>query len=232
MDLYDPDRAHEIIYLGLLRDWDSFQGALRQAIGPIESRHGEGFQILTETVISPTLGVQLQAVLKKFPAAKWRQFDPAGPHSARAAAQMVFGRPVHTYLQARHRRYRGFARCGFFACGPGSTRHARDFSTRRRQGDRLDMNRLYVIESTMTPTGGKADHRLALRYAEVEEFARELAAALGVGTVLRQRHAPVVGDALGARSPGAPRRYRDYSGRASIPGRTRPGACHERSTRQ
>ena len=69
----------------------------------------------------------------------------------------------------------------FLACGPGSTRYARDFSTRRRQGDRLDMNRLYVIESTMTATGGKADHRLALRYAEVEEFARELAAALGVG---------------------------------------------------
>jgi molybdopterin-containing oxidoreductase family iron-sulfur binding subunit len=33
----------------------------------------------------------------------------------------------------------------------------------------------------MTATGGKADHRLALRYAQVEEFARELAAALGVG---------------------------------------------------
>src|SRR5581483_7866423 len=63
---------------------------------------------------------------------------------------------------------------------PGSTRYARDFSTRRRQGDRLDMNRLYVVESTMTATGGKADHRLPLRYAEVEEFARELAAALGV----------------------------------------------------
>ena len=56
------------------------------------------------------------------------------------------------------------------------------FRRAARQGDRLDMNRLYVIESTMTATGGKADHRLALRYAEVEEFARELAAALGVGT--------------------------------------------------
>ena len=43
------------------------------------------------------------------------------------------------------------------------------------------MNRLYAIETTMTATGGKADHRLALRYAEVEAFARELAAALGAG---------------------------------------------------
>ncbi len=32
----------------------------------------------------------------------------------------------------------------------------------------------------MTATGGKADHRLALRYAEIEEFTRELASALGL----------------------------------------------------
>ena len=28
MDLYDPDRGREIVYLGLPRSWDSFQGAL------------------------------------------------------------------------------------------------------------------------------------------------------------------------------------------------------------
>ncbi|MBV9500705.1 MAG: 4Fe-4S dicluster domain-containing protein [Acidobacteriaceae bacterium] len=180
MDLYDPDRAREIIHLGLPQDWDSFQLAWQQAIAPIQDRHGAGFRILSETVISPTLGAQIQAVLKKFPAAKWHQFDPAGPHSARAAAQMVFGRPVHTYYKLGAADILVSLDADFLACGPGSTRYAHDFALRRRQGDRLDMNRLYVIESTMTATGGKADHRLALRYAEVEEFARELAAALGV----------------------------------------------------
>jgi molybdopterin-containing oxidoreductase family iron-sulfur binding subunit len=181
MDLYDPDRGREIIYLGLPRNWASFQNAWSQVIAPVASRQGAGFQILTETVISPTLGAQLQAVLKKFPAAKWRQFDPAGPHSARAAAQMVFGKPVHTYYKLATADIVVSLDADFLACGRGSTRYARDFSTRRRQGDRLDMNRLYVIESTMTATGGKADHRLALRYTQVEEFARELAAALSVG---------------------------------------------------
>ncbi len=181
MDLYDPDRAREIIHLGLPQDWDSFQSAWQQAIGPIQERHGAGFRILTETVVSPTLGAQLQAVLKKFPAAKWHQFDPAGPHSARAAAQMVFGKPVHTYYKLATADVVVALDADFLACGRGSTRYARDFATRRRQGDRLDMNRLYAIESSMTATGGKADHRLALRYAEVEEFARELAAAIGVG---------------------------------------------------
>jgi molybdopterin-containing oxidoreductase family iron-sulfur binding subunit len=184
MDLYDADRAKEIIHLGLPQDWDSFQSAWQQAIGPIQDRHGAGLRILSETIISPTLGAQIQAVLKKFPAAKWHQYDPAGPHSARAAAQMVFGKPVHTYYKLDTADIVVSLDADFLACGPGSTRYARDFAMRRRQGDRLDMNRLYVVESTMTATGGKADHRLPLRYAEVEEFARELAGALGVnGTV-------------------------------------------------
>ena len=181
MDLYDPDRAREIIHLGLPTDWDSFQSDWQRAIGPIRERHGAGFRILTETVVSPTLGAQLQAVLQKFPASKWHQFDPAGPHSARAASQMVFGKPVHTYYKFATADVVVSLDADFLACGRGSTRYARDFSTRRRQGNRLDMNRLYAIESTMTATGGKADHRLALPYAEIEEFARELAAALGVG---------------------------------------------------
>ncbi len=164
MDLYDPDRAKEINHLGDPQDWDSFLVAFERAIAPLESRSGDGFRILTETVISPTLGAQIQAVLKKFPAAKWHQFDPAGQHSARAAAQKVFGRPVNTYYKLAEADVVVALDSDFLACGVGSTRYARDFATRRRRGNRLDMNRLYSIESTMTATGGKADHqaRLAL----------------------------------------------------------------------
>ena len=70
MDLYDPDRAKEIIHLGLPQEWDAFQLAWEQAIGHIRERQGAGFRILSETVISPTLGAQIQAVRKKFPAAQ------------------------------------------------------------------------------------------------------------------------------------------------------------------
>jgi molybdopterin-containing oxidoreductase family iron-sulfur binding subunit len=43
------------------------------------------------------------------------------------------------------------------------------------------MNRLYVVEPHPTPTGGMADHRYSAKPSEVETFAGELAAALGVG---------------------------------------------------
>ncbi len=42
------------------------------------------------------------------------------------------------------------------------------------------MNRLYAVESTPTNTGAMADHRLRLRAAEIESFARALARELGL----------------------------------------------------
>jgi molybdopterin-containing oxidoreductase family iron-sulfur binding subunit len=183
MDLYDPDRSSEINYLGVPRDFESFQTEWLKAMQPLEQKHGEGFRILTETIVSPTLGAQIQAVLQKYPSAKWHQFDPAGPHSARTAANMLFNRPVNAYYKLDGADVVLSLDADFLASGPGSTRYARDFAARRRQGDRLDMNRLYVIESTMTATGGKADHRLAIRYADIESAAREIAANLGVAGI-------------------------------------------------
>ena len=37
------------------------------------------------------------------------------------------------------------------------------------------MNRLYVVESTPTNTGGMADHRLSLKAGRIEGFARAVA---------------------------------------------------------
>src|SRR5207244_8227493 len=65
----------------------------------------------------------------------------------------------------------------FLGCGPAHLSDVRDFAARRRPGN---MNRLYAVESRLTPTGAKADHRLALRAADVAPLARALAAALGV----------------------------------------------------
>ena len=180
LDLYDPDRAKEISHLGVWQSWEDFQLALMQSLTPLRSGNGERFRILTDTVTSPSLGAQIQAVLAMFPGAKWYQYDPAGRHSARAGALMAFGRDVNTYYRFDKADVVLALDSDFLACGPGSTRFAHDFANRRAGGDRSNMNRLYSIESSMTSTGGKADHRLPLRYAEIELLARDLSAALGV----------------------------------------------------
>ncbi|MFL6451653.1 MAG: 4Fe-4S dicluster domain-containing protein [Bryobacteraceae bacterium] len=179
MDLYDVDRVKEITWLGVPRQWEAFENEWTKAFADV-GPGGAGFRILSETVTSPTLGAQIRAVLKKFPAAKWHQYDPAGPHSARRAAQAAFGRPVNTYYNFADADVVLALDSDFLAFGTGSTRYARDFSNRRRRGDRLDMNRLYAVESTMTATGGKADHRLAVRYTDVQHAADAIAAQLGI----------------------------------------------------
>ncbi len=180
LDLYDPDRARQVTHLGSGRSWDEFQAAFRTALDSLRARQGSGFRILTPTVCSPSLGEQIKAVLKSLPAARWHQFQPAGGHSARAGAQLAYGRYLNTYYRLDRADVVVALDSDFLACGPSSTRLAHDFALRRRQGNRLDMNRLYAVESSMTSTGGKADHRVPLRYAEVETFVRGLAMAVGV----------------------------------------------------
>lgn len=179
LDLYDPDRSKEVLNRGEVSSWDAFVLALRQALEPLRSSQGRGLRLLSETVISPTLGDQISQVLAQFPEARWCQFDPAGPHSLRAGAQLAFGRYVNTFYRLDQADVVLALDSDFLTCGTGSTRYARDFATRRRTGvSNGSMNRLYVVESTMTATGGKADHRLALRYRDLAEFAGELAAAV------------------------------------------------------
>src|SRR5688572_20216736 len=43
------------------------------------------------------------------------------------------------------------------------------------------MNRMYVVETTLSLMGAKADHRLAVRPSQMPEIAKAIAAALGVG---------------------------------------------------
>jgi Fe-S-cluster-containing dehydrogenase component/anaerobic selenocysteine-containing dehydrogenase len=179
LDLYDPDRAKEITYRGDPRSWEDFLLALQSMLAPLQGS-GEGLHILTETVTSPSIGAQMEAVLAQFPGARWHQWDAAGLHSAWAGGRMAFGRPVNAYYRLADADVVVALDSDFLTCGPASTRYARDFMDRRRRAERMDMNRLYSVESSMTSTGGKADHRLPLRYSEIEGFARAVAGKLGV----------------------------------------------------
>jgi molybdopterin-containing oxidoreductase family iron-sulfur binding subunit len=181
LSLYDPDRSQTLSFLGDIRPWSAFLGALREALAAQSAKQGAGLQFLTETITSPSLADQVQTLLKQFPAAKWRQYEPAGAHSGNAGARMAFGDAVNTYYRLENADVIVALDSDFLCMGPGSVRYAHDFAARRRVREgQATMNRLYVVESTATATGGKADHKLPLRYSEVEPFASALAAELGV----------------------------------------------------
>ena len=181
LGLYDPDRAQALIFEDDIRAWGDFLGSLREALAAQKLKNGAGLRILTETVTSPTMADQLAAISKLYPQSKWHQWEPAGPHSARAAANLTFGAPVNTYYDLAKANVIVSLDSDFLAQGPASLRYARQFSARRRvQNGQTTMNRLYVAEPMPTPTGTKADHRISLRSNDIEEFAWALATALGL----------------------------------------------------
>jgi MoCo/4Fe-4S cofactor protein with predicted Tat translocation signal len=189
LGLYDPDRSQALTFEGEIQSWGSLLSALRETLGAQKIKNGAGIRILTETVTSPTLADQLGGIQKLYPASKWHQWEPAGPHSARAGASLAFGQPMNTYYDLANANAIVSLDSDFLASGVASLRYARQFAARRRvRGSQTAMNRLYVVEPMPTPTGAKADHRLPLRAADIEVFAGALATALGAA------HGPANGE--------------------------------------
>jgi MoCo/4Fe-4S cofactor protein with predicted Tat translocation signal len=181
LTLYDPDRSQTVVHTGRISSWSEFLDAMAQLRMALIATQGEGLRILTETVTSPSFAAQLTELLKQFPQAKWHQYEPAGRDNARAGARLAFGEYVETQYKFDRADVILSLDSNFLFAIPGSVRYARDFADKRRVSAVTSaMNRLYVVESSPTVTGAQADHRLPLRAAQIEGFARALAAKLGV----------------------------------------------------
>ena len=219
LTLYDPDRSQTLTYAGDIRPWPEFLASVRAALAAQRARHGAGLRILTETVTSPTLAAQLAALLRDFPEARWHQYEAAANDMARLGAQLAFGEDVDTQYRLGDADVILALDADFLGCGPGHLRFVHDWAARRRPGA-VGLNRLYVIESTLTPTGAKADHRLVRRAADVEPLARAIATAVGVagagaGMAVPSQFAGVIADLS---------QHRRRS--AVIPGEHQPAAVH------
>jgi len=182
LGMYDPDRSQTIAYLGDVRTWGAFLEAVRGPLNAQKAVQGAGIRILTSTVSSPALADQLQSVLKLYPQAKWHAYEPVNRDNVLEGGKMAFGQPVETQYRLENADVIVSLDADFLYGGfPGSTRYIHDFA-KRRNPDAGNMSRLYVVESTPTSTGAKADHRLPVPSIKVEVFARALGSMLGMNT--------------------------------------------------
>jgi molybdopterin-containing oxidoreductase family iron-sulfur binding subunit len=188
LNLYDPDRAQTVTFAGEIRTWSAFLDAAQVMAVETRAVSGAGFRILTGTIASPTVAEQLQYLLKLYPQAKWHQWEPAGSDGTREGAKLAVGRYVNTVYRVEKAEVILSLDSDFLASGPGHVRYMKEFYRRRKldefaEVDRAggEMNRLYVVEPTPSVTGSSADHRLPLRFVEVQQFVRALAAKLGLG---------------------------------------------------
>ena len=136
--------------------------AIRGPLSAQKSLQGAGIRILTPTISSPTLAdADAQFPRRSIPAAKWHVYEPVNRDNVLEGAKLAFGQPVETRYDFSKADVIVSLDADFLYAGfPGNTKYIRDFASRRNPD--APMNRLYIIESTPTSTGAKADHRLPL----------------------------------------------------------------------
>jgi MoCo/4Fe-4S cofactor protein with predicted Tat translocation signal len=179
LGMYDPDRSQSVMSLGDQRSWQSFITAIRGPLSAQKSLQGAGIRILTPTISSPTLADQMRSFLKIYPQAKWHVYEPVNRDNVLEGAKLAFGQPVETRYDFEKADVIVSLDADFLYAGfPGNVRYIRDFAKRRNPDG--NMNRLYVIESTPSSTGAKADHRLPLRALDIENFGRGLSSLLSM----------------------------------------------------
>jgi molybdopterin-containing oxidoreductase family iron-sulfur binding subunit len=173
LGLYDPDRSQTVTSMGDVRSWQGFLSAIRGPLSAQKPLQGAGIRILTTTITSPTLADQLRNFLKIYPQAKWHVYEPVNRDNVLEGAKMAFGQPVETRYDFSKADVIVSLDADFLSAGfPGNVKYIRDFASRRNPDG--NMNRLYVIESTPSSTGAKADHRWPMRASEIAMVAQNL----------------------------------------------------------
>ncbi|MDX2186826.1 MAG: TAT-variant-translocated molybdopterin oxidoreductase [Opitutaceae bacterium] len=179
LDLYDPERAtsHKI------KGNDATVAAISDRLAEVAAKYsatgGEGLALLADASSSPTRARLVAQLKARLPRATFAQYEPVQDEPPAAAAAAVFGaavKPIYRFAKAT--RIVSLD-ADFLQSESFSIAYARDFAKSRRVTSAKDnMNRLYVAESTMTITGGMADHRLRLASSHMLALAGALAAAV------------------------------------------------------
>jgi molybdopterin-containing oxidoreductase family iron-sulfur binding subunit len=181
LNLYDPDRASKVTQNGNDSSWEAWDKFAAETFTPQIQGRGESLRILSEAVVSPSMMEVRKALLAKFPAAKWVEYEPFTEENAFEGARLAFGQPYQVHYRYDLADVVVALDADFLGAEAGSPVPVKLFSKRRRNTNPSDEpSRLYAIESQFSVTGAMADHRLRVKAADVDGIASALAHELGV----------------------------------------------------
>lgn len=182
LGVYDPDRLKDPIFTnvdGAPRSWEDFAAWSAQHFSAYDDKRGQGLAFIVDKRRSPTLRAMRDRIMRRWPEAAWVWYDATQMDAPIRGSEIALGAPHHELLHLEHAKVivsldRDFLHGG---CEGRGLVNAREFAATRRMLTTADadrMSRLYVVESHFTPTGGKADHRMALSPSQVTTFAAAL----------------------------------------------------------
>src|SRR5258706_4876505 len=179
LGMYDPDRSQEVTYRGGPKTWETLMGELRAAVEENRKDGGAGIRFLPETVTSPTLIDQFAKVKAELPNAKWIQYEPVNQDNVLTGAKLAFGAPVQAiYKFDKAERILSLDADIFSSFNVG---YIKDYAAGKNfTAEHKEISRLYSVETTISITGAKADHRLAIKPSHMTEVVKAIAKAVGV----------------------------------------------------
>jgi len=182
LDLYDPDRSGELQLReqgqAFAKTWDDFAAFAAKHFGDLKAG-GEGLCVLLEPTESAAVHGQLAKLKEVFPKAELFSYTPLSRDNERKGGELAFGKALRTHLALDQAQIIICLDADLLGDHPASIRLARQFADGRDVGAAADtkssrMNRLYVVESQYSITGASADHRLAVRSADIAALAADL----------------------------------------------------------
>ena len=179
LNLYDPDRSQSTVTGGLPSTVQAFVGAWVPLFAQHKEKGGEGLGLLLQPFASPTMQRQLEAFRAAFPAATVAVYDPVSDANLLEGHRAAFGRALRPVYDFSRADVVVALDADLFGSEYDAFANARGFAARRRVLKASDtMNRLYLVEPSLTQTASLADHRLRLPASRVPGFAAALLHAL------------------------------------------------------
>ncbi len=179
LGLYDPDRSRAVLQDGEQKEWGDFINAWRELYAQHSANKGAGLAVLGESFVSPTLARLQNEFRKNFPQARWVTYEPLGDENIYEGIKIAAGKGYQPVYQFGKADVILSLDSDFLYSESENIASARGFADGRRiQTEKDSMNRLYVVESALTVTGGMADHRMRLQNRQVGAFTAALAKEL------------------------------------------------------
>jgi molybdopterin-containing oxidoreductase family iron-sulfur binding subunit len=172
LDLYDPDRSRAVLRGGEPSTWEAYDAFAARHFAVLRDQKGRGLHLLCGDVASPALELLREHLRTVLPEAHWYTYEPIDQANARAGALLAFGTPVVPRYRFEHAEVVLALDADILGLEDDGGRHVREFADARRVEKAGDpSNRLYVVESRYSLTGGAADHRLRLASSQVVDYA-------------------------------------------------------------
>ena len=186
LGMYDPDRstgpAQYASGAETESDWVTFKTFALKHFRQLRAAGGAGLAVLAESSSSTARSDMQRRFMEAYPQAQWFEYEPVNRDNVRQGAQLAFG--------GTHRNHIDYSRAEVVLTldadplfhGAESVAASRGFGA-ARDPESGNLNRLWAVESSLSCTGLQADHRLAIRWAQVSAFAvaleSQLSKALG-----------------------------------------------------